>query len=158
MKFRNCISVCFITLSTVCFSQTTFSNIDTLLTKTFRAVNQKDSAYYLNLLNQSAVFKIKNVKTKADSMAVLKSYTATFFETNDLLRERVVTPEVSVAYSGYEAFGNVDVLNFSGKLRLKVSLILNDSFLIKMVMDITADKGTYSMDSPLYGMFVMEEE
>lgn len=159
MKYLNYIVVLFITLTSVAFSQPTFSSIDTLLTKNFRAVNQNDYAYYLTLLNQNEIFKNKNAKTKADSLLVLKPFNEAFFNSVESFKELVLTPEVNVANAGYEGFfKSTDLSQSNGKVRLKVHLVLNDSFMLKFVIDVTANNGIYYMDSPLYFMYIVEEE
>ncbi|MDF2449609.1 MAG: hypothetical protein K0R26_2113 [Bacteroidota bacterium] len=140
-------------------SQTTFNNLDSLLTKNFKAVGERDSVYYLSLLNQQEIFRNKVVKTKADSLLILKPFTDAFIETHESLKELVLTPDLSVVYSGYESFAKkTDVSTAVGKVRLIVDLVLNDSFVLKFVMDITANKGIYSLDSPLLFMYVGEGE
>lgn len=159
MKYHNCIFIFFIALCSTCFSQPTFSNLDSLLAKNFRAVSQKDSTYYVSLLNHIAIFKNKNAITKSDSLAILKPFTDAFFDTNESFKELVLNPEVTVAYSGYECLSKkIDILKATGKVRLKVNLILNDSFSIKFVMDVTANYGVYSLDSPLLFMYISEPE
>ncbi|MDF2452157.1 MAG: hypothetical protein K0S26_1661 [Bacteroidota bacterium] len=159
MKYRNHILIFFIFLASVSFSQPTFSNIDSLLTKNFRAVSQKDSSYYVSLLNQNEIFKNKNAKTKSDSLVILKPFTDAFFNTIESFKELVLSPDVTVVYSGYECFSKkTDISKAVGKVRLKVDLVLNDSFSIKFVMDVTANHGTYSLDSPLLFMYIGEAE
>lgn len=159
MKYLNHIIVLFITISSVAFSQPTFSNIDTLLTENFGAVNQNDYAYYLTLLNQNEIFKNKNAKTKTDSLNVLKPFNEAFFNSVESFKELVLTPEVTISYAGYEGFfRNTDLSKSNGKVRLKVNLILNDSFMLKFVMDVTANNGIYFLDSPLLFMYVVENE
>lgn len=159
MKYLNYIVVFFITFSSVSFSQPTFSNIDSLLTKNFRAVNQKDSVYYMTLLNQTEIFKDKNAITKSDSLLILKPFRDDFFNTIESFKELVLTPEVTVAYSGYECFfKKTDLSKSVGKVRLKVDLVLNDSFMLKFVMDVTANNGIYYLDSPLLFMYIVDKE
>ena len=62
-----------------CFSQTVFGNLDSLLTKNFESVNKRDSIYYLSLINQQFIFKNKNLKSKYDSLHIIKQFLYDFY-------------------------------------------------------------------------------
>ncbi|MBC7693828.1 MAG: hypothetical protein H7141_00125 [Burkholderiales bacterium] len=159
MKFRNYIFVFFIIISSISFSQPVFSNIDSLLKKNTDALNKRDSVYYLSLLNYSAIFKGKVNLTKNDSLLVLRPFTESFFETIESLKEFGLSPDVTVIYSGYECvFKKTDISKVNGKVHLKVSLILNDSFVVNMLFEVVANNGHYSIESPMKDMFIDEKE
>lgn len=158
MKFRNYIFVFFLILSSVSFSQPVFSNLDSLLLKSTEALNKRDSVYYLSLLNESGIFNGKSNLTRKDSLMMLRPYTESFFETIESLKEFGLNPDVTVTYSGYECvFKNKDISKEHGKVQLKLGLILNDSFVVKMLFEVMADNGHYSIVSPLKDMFIIEE-
>lgn len=159
MKFRNYIFVFFIIFSSVSFSQPVFSNIDSLLIKNIDALNKRDSVYFISLLNHSAIFKEKVNLTKNDSLLVLRPFTESFFETIESLKEFGLSTDVTVAYSGYETvFRKSDISKEHGKVPLKVSLILNDSFIVKLLFEVIADNGHYSLESPMKDMLIVENE
>ncbi len=159
MKFRNYIVASLIFLSALSFSQPVFSNIDSLLVKNVNALNLKDSSYYAGILNYTVIFKGKKTITKEDSLVVLKPFYEAFSDVIESLKELSVSPDFTVTYSGYEClFKKMDLSKENGKARLKVSLILNDSFVVRMLFDILVDNGQYSIDSPLLDMFIEEKE
>ncbi len=159
MKFRNYIFVSFLILSSISFSQPFFSNIDSLLIKNVDALNKRDSIYYSSLLNHSAIFKGKTILTKQDSLIALKPFYEAFSAVIESMKEMVLSSDFTIAYSGYECLYNkMDLSKVSGKTRLKVSLILNDSFLVRMPFTIMADNGQYSIDFPMMAMFIDEKE
>jgi hypothetical protein len=159
MTFRNYIFAFCVTVCSVSFSQPTFSNLDSLLTKTFRAVNLKDTVYYYSLLNQDEIFKNKNTATKSDSLLILKPFKDAFLNTIESFKELVLMPDVTVTYAGHESlFKKTDPAKSVGKVRLKVDLVLNDSFMLKFVMDVNANNGTYYLDSPLLFMYIADSE
>lgn len=155
MKFRNYIFIFFILISSISFSQPSFSNIDSLFIKNIRALNLRDSTYYLSLLNQSIIFKGKVVKTKADSLVVLEPFKSAFRNTIESFKEMVLDSDFTVSYSNYESVKkNSDVSQLNGKILFRVNLILNDSFIVKMPFEIIANNGTYSVATPMMVMFV----
>ena len=159
MKFRNYIFVSFLILSTISFSQPFFSNIDSLLIKNVEALNKRDSLYYASLLNHSVIFKGKTTLTKQDSLIALKPFYEAFSSVLESMKEMVLSSDFPVAYSGYECLYNkMDLSKANGKIRLKVSLILNYSFLVRMPFTLMADNGRYSIEFPMTAMFMDEKE
>ena len=159
MKFCNYIIAFLILLSSVSFSQPVFSNIDSLLTRNVNALNLKDSVYYTNLFNPSVIFKGKHAATKTDSALILRPFTEAFSDMIESLKEMALSPDFTVAYSGYEcAYKKMDLSKANGRVRLNVSLILNDSFVVRIPLDITAVNGQYSIDTPMLDLFIEEKE
>ena len=154
IKFKY-IVVFLVFTSTISFSQS-FSNLDSLLTKQYDALNRRDSVYYLSLINQPTVFK--NAKTKTDSITILKSYAEAFNDVIDELTEMAMTPDFTVAYAGYEFRNKNMSKEKEGRLPLHVKLIINDSFTITMPVSIDAHKEQYTIESPLLVMIVDSKE
>lgn len=155
MKLYKYIIIFFVFISTQFFSQTTFSNIDTLLTKTFNSVSLKDSSQYLAFVDQSAIFKDKKVRTKSDSLAILKPYIESYRDLFESFEEMTASPDFIVSYSEYSIANKKPLdVTFKGKILLHVKLIVNDNFTVTVPFMLTADKGIYSTDSPLMAMFV----
>lgn len=159
MKYHKHILVFFIFISSLAFTQTNFTNIDTLFTKNFNAVNLKDSSLYLKVINQSAIFKDKNAKNKTDSLHLLKPFTDAFSDLIESLTEMTLSTDFTVEYSNYECLNKKLILaNSEGKTPLHVNLIINNSFTVKMLFWVTAHKGTYSIETPMAPMFVESKE
>lgn len=159
MKYHKHIFVFFLFISSFAFSQTTFNNIDTLFTKNFNTVNLKDSSLYLKVLNQSVIFKDKNAKNKSDSLLVLKPFTDAYSDLIESLTEMTLSPDFTIEYSNYECLNKKLILaNAEGKTPLHVNLIINNSFTVKMLFWVMADKGVYSIDTPMILMFVESKE
>ncbi|MBI3518688.1 MAG: hypothetical protein HY062_04960 [Bacteroidetes bacterium] len=159
MKLSNYILVCLITVSSVAFSQPSFTNIDTLLAKNIRAVNLNDSVYYLSLLNQPAIFKGKTAKTTFDSLVVLKPFTDAFSDLIESLKEMTLSPDFTVAYSDYECIDGKKLRpDAKGKTPLHVNLIINDTMLLKMLFWVNINKGLYSIETPMVPMFLESKE
>lgn len=159
MKYHKYIFVSFLLISSVAFSQTTFNNIDTLFTKNFNAVNLKDSSLYLKVLNQSAIFKGKTVKSKSDSLLILKPFTDAYSDLIESLAEMTLSPDFTVEYSNYECLNEKLILtNAEGKTPIHVNLIINNTFTVKMLFWVMANKGVYSIDTPMIPMFVESKE
>lgn len=144
--------------STSCFSQATFTNLDTLFTKNFDAVNKRDSVYYLSLVNQSVLFIDKNIRSKADSLVILKPFTDAFRDLIDELSDMTSSTDFTVKYLSYE-FRNKNITSASkGKLPLLVNLVVNDNFVVKMPIVIYTNNGQYSIESPMTVMFAESKE
>ena len=144
--------------STSCFSQTTFTNLDTLFTKKFDAVNKRDSVYYLSLVNQPFLFIDKNIRSKADSMLILKPFTDAFRDLINELSDMTSSTDFTVKYLSYE-FRNKNMTTATkGKLPLHVNLVVNDNFVVKMPIIICMNNGQYSIDSPMTVMFAESKE
>lgn len=150
------IIVFLVLMSCSSFSQPLFNNLDSLLTKQYNALNQRDSVYYLSLINQPAVFI--NAKTKTDSLTILKPFTDAFSDVIDELTEMAMNPDFTVAYAGYEFRNKNASKEKEGRLPLHVKLIINDSFMIKMPVFINVHKELYAIESPMLVMVVDSKE
>ncbi len=144
-------------LSASCFSQTIFTNLDSLFTKSYDAVNRRDSVYYLSMVNQTAVFKDKKVKTASDTLTALAPFFESFRDLVDELAELASDPDFSVKYQGYES-RNINIATAKGKLPLHINLVINDNFTVKMPIIIYAENGQYSIQSPMAVMFAESKE
>lgn len=154
MKYCKYIFVFLVLTSTSSFSQTTFTNLDSLLTKHYNALNKRDSIYYLTLVNQPVVFE--NAKTNADSSIILKSYMEAFNNVLEEIEEMAMKSDFTMAYSSYELKSKNN--SKEGKLMVHVNLIINDSFMIKMPLLINKEKEQYSIESPMLVMVVDNKE
>lgn len=149
----------FLVLTSIsCFSQTTFTNLDSLFIKSFDAVNKRDSVYYLSLVNQTAVFKDKKAKIRSDSTMVLKPFTEAFADLIDELMEMAASPDFVVSYQNYELRNKTMVIPVKGKLPLHVNIVVNDNFVVKMPIVIFKDNDKYSIESPMTVMFAESKE
>ena len=144
--------------SASCFSQTTFTNLDSLFTRSFDAVNKRDSIYYLMLVNQMAVFKEKKVKTTSDSLMALKPFTEAFRDLIDELAEMTTSADFTVKYLSSELRNKTMVLPTKGKLPMHVNLVVNDNFVVKMPIVIFINSGQYSIEYPMTVMFAESKE
>ncbi len=159
MKFHKYIFVSFLLISSIAFSQPTFTNIDTLFTKNFNTISLKDSSLYLKVLNQSAIFNGKPVKNKSDSLLILKPFTDAYSDLIESLTEMTLSPDFTVEYSNYECLNKKLILaNAEGKTPIHVNLIINNSFTVKMLFWVTAYKGVYSIETPMIPMFIESKE
>jgi hypothetical protein len=159
MKFHKYIFVSFILISFIAFSQPTFTNIDTLFTRNFKTVSLKDSTLYLKILNQSAIFKGKTAKYKSDSLLILKPFTDAYSDLIESLTEMTLSPDFTVEYYNYECLNSKLILgNAEGKTPIHVNLIINNSFTVKMLFWVTANKGKYSIETPMIPIFVESKE
>lgn len=159
MKLGNYIFIFFVFISSISFSQPFFSNIDSLFIKNVDALNKRDALYYTSLLNQSEIFKGKNNLTKQDSLVALKPFYEAFSAVIASMQEMVLSSDFAIAYSSYECMYNkMDLSKANGKIRLKVSLILNDTFLVRMPFVIMGNNGLYSIEIPMMAMFIEEKE
>ena len=143
--------------SSSCFSQS-FNNLDSLLSENFKAVNKRDSVYYLSILDQKSLFLNKKIVTKKDSLLALKSFTDSFRNLIDELSDMTVDPNFTVAYSGYE-FRNKHMIEVKdGNLSLHVTIILNNNLSVKMPFNVLLRNGQYTIISPMMVMFVESKE
>ncbi len=139
--------------STNCFSQTTFSNLDSLLTKNFESVNRKDSIYYLSLINQHAIFKDKKERTKADFLIILTPFFKAFSELIATLTDMTGNSDFTIRYLDYECKNKV-IINTNGKIPLHVNAVVNNSFTLKFPFVVYVNNGLYSIKDPMMVMFV----
>ena len=126
MKKLKYIIVFLVLASNSCFSQT-FNNLDSLLRKNFEAVNKRDSAYYLSIIDQKILFFDKKMYYKNDSAAILNPFTNAFRDLIGELVEMTVDSNFTVNYSNYE-YRNKRIAEVKdGNLSLHVTLILNNN-------------------------------
>jgi hypothetical protein len=70
-----------------------------------------------------------------------------------------LSPDFIVEYSNYECLNKKLILaNADGKTPIHVNLIINNSFTVKMLFWVTANKGKYSIETPMIPMFVENKE
>ena len=139
------------------FSQTHFTSIDSLLTNNFNAVNLKDSSLYVSILNQSFIFITKNVKTKSDSIVLLKPYTDAFTHLISELADMAGTPDFTVSYESFELIGKKEInLQSNDKIKVHVKLLVNINFTIKMPFFVSINQGKYTIEAPMLVMFKIE--
>lgn len=135
-------------------AQQTFHSIDTLLMKNFEAVGQKDSAYYVSLLNLKKIMPAKGIKSRSDSLKVLKPFTDAFFEMAAELREFAGSDDIEVKYESYTSTNTAYYdTRVKGKIMAQVSLLINNTFTVKVPFMIAADNGTYTIEHPMMVMF-----
>jgi len=153
MKYFNYIWICCCFSSTV-FSQPAFTNIDTLLTRNFEAVNLRNVAAYHSLLNTPVIFKSKLSKTKADSVVVLKPFTEAFAEMIRELTDFAGSDDIEVRYENYEPMNTKEYNSkVRGKIIVHVNLVINNTFTVKVPFVIMAYNGTYAIEQPMMVMF-----
>jgi hypothetical protein len=159
MKYHKYIFVSFFLISSISFSQPTFTNLDSLLSKNFQAVNLKDSTYYLSILNTSAIFKDKKVITKSDSLMILKPYTDSFRDLINELSDMTASTDFTVTYLDFENVNKrMNIFNVSGKIPLNVNMIINNQFTLKMPFSVYAFDGKFSIQYPMTVMFADGKE
>ena len=142
-------------LSARSFSQPTFITIDSLLSKTYSAVNLKDSGMYVSLLNQPRIFSTKHLKTKTDSIAILKPFTSVFAQLVSELAEISGTSDFTVGLVSYELFTNPN-FKADDKVKVQVTLLINANFTVKMALMIHKHDGYYALENPLLVGFLVE--
>ena len=144
-------------LSSSCFAQPTFNNIDSLLSKNYQTVNNRDSVSYLSIINQSFIFKDKNLKSKSDSLIILKPFTDAYRDLIDELTEMTSSTNFTVKYIGYEFRNKSMKITHSGSLPIHVQLLVNNTFTIKMPIAVYTEDGRFSIISPMTVMFLEEK-
>lgn len=143
---------CFI--SSVIVAQPTFNSIDTLLTKNFEAVNLEDSVQYIALLNHSAIYKGKTIKTKADSLKVLKPFSEAFFDMIDELVDFAGNDDIEVKFESYKSHNTKEYdAKVTGKIMLQVNLLINNTFTVTVPFMVSAYNGKYAIENPMMVMF-----
>lgn len=135
-------------------AQPAFRSIDTLLMKNFEAVSLRDSSYYLSLLNLKKILPAKGIKSKSDSLKVLKPFTDAFSQMVAELREFAGSDDIEVKYESYTSSntGYYDS-KATGKLLLQVSLLINNTFTVKVPFFVMADNGIFTIEHPMMVMF-----
>ena len=132
------------------FSQQTFTSIDTLLNKTFLAVNLKDSDMYVSLLNTTQLYADKQCKSKTDSLNVLKSFTTSFKDVINELEEVSGTFDYTVVVDSFEIIRKRKVCaNQHEKIYINVQLLINQKFTLKKLVVVNTFQNTYTIETPL---------
>ncbi len=133
------------------FSQPTFASIDSLLSKTYLAVNLKDSAMYVSLLNMPQLYGDKKCKSKTDSLSVLKTFTTSFKNVINELEEVSETSDFTVVLESFEYMHQrkKDVQQRE-KIYVNVKLLVNNKFTLKKLFVVNAFQNTYTIETPLF--------
>jgi hypothetical protein len=139
------------------FSQTTFSNLDSLLNKNFQSVNNRDVVSYLSVINQKAIFDSKKIEKKSDSLLILQPFTDAFQDLIDNLTDMTSSADFTVEYLDYQLLNKSQKLPENGTIRLHANMIINNTFSVKMPMTIVVKNDQYSIESPMSVMFLEEK-
>ena len=143
------IFLCFI--SAPSFSQPTFTSIDSLLSKTYSAVNLKDSAMYVSLLNMPQLYADKKCKSKTDSLIVLKSFTTKFKNVINELEEISGTSDFTVVLESFEYIHKIKInTQQREKIYVNVKLLINNLFTLKKLYVVNTFQNTYTIETPLF--------
>ncbi len=135
-------------------AQPTFRSIDTLLMKNFEAVSLKDSAYYLSLLNLPAISQGKKLKNKSDSLKLLKPFTDAFSDMSKELRDFAGSDDIEVKYESYTSANTAYYdSKVKGKIMVQVSLLINNTFTVKVPFFLMGNDGVYTIEQPMLVMF-----
>lgn len=146
------IAICLITAKT--HAQPAFRNMDSLLTKNFEAVSLRDSAYYLSMLNLEAILPAKKLRTRNDSLKFLRPFTEAFTQMSAELREFAGSEEMEVKYESYTSSNTAYYdAHSTGKLLLQVSLLINNTFTVKVPFFVMANQGRFTIEQPMLVMF-----
>jgi|GEM_PF-3283144 len=138
-------------LSARSFSQPTFTSIDSLLSKTYSAVNLKDSAMYVSLLNMHQLYADKKCKSKTDSLMLLKTFTASFKNVINELEETSGTPDFTVVLESFEYMHQRKIdANQHEKISVNVKLLVNNIFTLKKLFVVNTFQNTYTIETPLF--------
>jgi hypothetical protein len=139
------------------FSQTTFSNLDSLLNKNFQSVNNRDVVSYLSVINQKAIFDSNKIEKKSDSLLILQPFTDAFQDLIDNLTDMTSSADFTVEYLDYQLLNKSQKLPENGTIRLHANMIINNTFSVKMPMTIVVKNDQYSIESPMSVMFLEEK-
>jgi len=131
-----------------------FKSIDSLLTKNFEAVSLRDSAYYLSLLNLPAISQGKKLKNRSDSLKLVKPFTDAFSEMSKELRDFAGSDDVEVKYESYTS-ANTPYYDskVKGRIMIQVSLLINNTFTVKLPFFVMGNEGVYTIEHPMLVMF-----
>jgi hypothetical protein len=137
-------------LSARSFSQPTFTSIDSLLSKTYSAVNLKDSAMYVSLLNMPQLYADKKCKSKTDSLIVLKTFTTSFKNVINELEEVSGTSDFTVVLESFEYMHQRKInTQQHEKIYVNVKLLVNNKFTLKKLFVVNTFQNTYTIETPL---------
>ncbi len=143
------IFLCFISARS--FSQPTFTSIDSLLSKTYSAVNLKDSAMYVSLLNMPQLYADKKCKSKTDSLIVLKSFTTTFKNVINELEEISGTSDFTVVVESFEYIHKIKInTQQREKIYVNVKLLINNLFTLKKLYVVNTFQNKYTIETPMF--------
>jgi hypothetical protein len=154
MRFAIHSLILFCLLASASIAQPTFKSIDSLLIKNFEAVSLKDSSYYISLLNIPAISKDVKLKTKSDSVKLLKPFTDAFSDMVTELREFAGTDDIEVKYESYTSSNTAYYdTKVKGKIMIQVSLLINNTFTVKVPFFVMGNEGVYTIEHPMPVMF-----
>jgi hypothetical protein len=146
--------ILFCLLASASPAQPMFKSIDSLLTKNFEAVSLRDSAYYLSLLNLPAISQGKKLKNRSDSLKLVKPFTDAFSEMSKELRDFAGSDDVEVKYESYTS-ANTPYYDskVNGRIMIQVSLLINNTFTVKLPFFVMGNEGVYTIEHPMLVMF-----
>lgn len=154
MRFHKIITIILFLNQLNTFSQKSFSNLDSLLRKNYKMVSKRDTSGYLLLLNKAAICKQKNAKTKNDSLLAFKPFKDSFKKVIENLEEMVHDNKFTVSYLEYETLNMMPINNLvKGKIIVRVKLLVNSKFIIKMPYVVVKINDTYSIENPMMILF-----
>ncbi len=154
MRFAIHSLILFCLLASASMAQPTFKSIDSLLIKNFEAVSLKDSSYYMSLLNIPAIVRDTKLKTKSDTVKLLKPFTDAFFDMVAELREFAGTDDIEVKYESYTSSNTAYYdTKVKGKIMIQVSLLINNTFTVKVPFFVMGNEGIYTIEQPMMVMF-----
>lgn len=155
MKYRNVIFGFFLSLSSLVFSQSYSTNIDTLLFKVFETVDLKDSSKYIAVVNSKALFVDKKMYTKQDSLLKLQPFYRSYSDFIESIAEMSGSDKFSLKYLEFDNPSKKMInSDFTGKVLLHVKLLVNDSFVITCPFNLTCQKGIYTSENNLMTQFL----
>lgn len=154
MRFAIHSFILFCLLASASKAQPTFKSIDSLLIKNFEAVSLKDSSYYISLLNIPVISKDTKLKTKSDSIKLLKPFTDAFSDMATELREYAGTDDIEVKYESYTSSNTAYYdTKVKGKIMIQVNLLINNTFTVKVPFFVMGNEGIYTIEHPMLVMF-----
>lgn len=155
MKFRNLIVAIFLFLSSISFSQTSFSSIDSLLFKVFETLNLNDSSKYISLVNQKALFSDKKVYSKKDSLMIMQPFYDSYSNFRASIDDMVSGNDFTIGYLEFKTTSGKEIDNsVKGKISLKVKLVVNETFSITCPFIVNVGKDGFTSENPLMPMFL----
>ncbi len=145
--------------SRISFSQTSFSNLDSLLTHVVASVNAQDSVKFMSLLHHETIYKDKKCKTKKDSLLVLNPFIESYRDLRTSIADLAVSNDYTVTYQGIENIFKLDTsAKTDKKLTFHILLLVNNSFVLKMPMVVNTLNQTYILSNPFMVMFADNEK
>jgi len=157
MKSIKNIAIVLILLTFKSQAQQVFTSIDTLFTKTYKTINDKDSTAYMSLFNWQAIYKDKKCKNKNDSLVLIKPFCDSYSQLVAELTDVAGTTDFTVNYDSYDNLHKIEVASTKQQLiRLYPKLIINNTFSVKKAFNIQSKNGSYTIESPLLVGFLVD--